>query len=66
MFRMLWLKNKWKELQAWAHCHKIACKRVHHGTHLCYFFLVGMHGPYHYAALALLVVGLALLIVDIE
>lgn len=70
MFRLMWivvwLRDKWDAISSFAHRHHIACKRLHHGTHLCYFFMVGMHGPYHYAALALLVLGIAMWVVKLE
>ncbi len=47
----------WKEAQDFAHRHHEACHRAHHGTHLAYFYMVASHGPYHIAAMALLILG---------
>jgi hypothetical protein len=66
MWIVVWLKEQFSRVCIFGHCHKKALKHAHHGTHLSYFFMVGMHGPYHYAALALFVLVLALWVMDVE
>lgn len=48
------------------HRHADAWKRAHHATHLAYFAAVASHGPYHIAALALLVLGIVFWLAHVE
>lgn len=56
----------WKCAQEFAHNHHTAFHRTHHATHLCYFFTVATHGPYHIAAMALLVLGIVFWLFKLE
>ncbi len=46
--------------------HATAWKHAHNATHLAYFATVASHGPYHYAALALLVLGIVFWLAHVE
>jgi hypothetical protein len=65
-YLILWLTHRWAACQNFAHIHHMAFKRTHHATHLAYFSMVASHGPYHIAALALLVMGIAFWLVKLE
>lgn len=60
------MRALFKRLRCHVQRHSDAWKHAHNATHLCYFGLVATHGPYHYAALALLVLGLAFYITRLE
>jgi hypothetical protein len=60
------VKKHIKKMEEFCHRHHIACKRLHHGTHMAYFGLVAVHGPYHMAAFVLLVLGLLFWLVKLE
>lgn len=47
----------WHIVEAWAHKHRKTVKHAHHGSHFAYLGMVAMHGPYHLAAMALLVIS---------
>lgn len=65
-YLFLWVKNKMAQCSYFMHCHHKAVKRTHHATHLCYFFAVTTHGPYHIVALGLLILGIVFLVFDID
>lgn len=55
---ILRLRAAWNSVQAYVHVHEVLFHRTHNITHLSYFTMVAAHGPYHYAALALLILGI--------
>lgn len=55
---ILRLKASWTAVQAYVQKHEKLFHRTHNVTHLSYFTMVATHGPYHYAALALLILGI--------
>jgi len=65
-YTIAWIKDRWEQCQHFAHNHHMAFKRTHHATHLAYFSMVASHGPYHIAALALLVMGIVFWLVRLE
>lgn len=62
----MWVVDKWASMKEFAHRHHVACHHAHNGTHLCYFYWVATHGPYHIAAMALLVLGVVFWMFKVE
>lgn len=50
------IANWWKVVQQHAHVHHKLYHGCHHASHVSYLALVATHGPYHVAALGMLVV----------
>ncbi len=46
----------WQTASIHAHKHHRVYHRAHEGTHVAYLAMVAMHGPYNYAAAAMLIV----------
>jgi hypothetical protein len=52
------IKNIWHHIQDYVHRHEKAFHRTHNVTHLSYFAMVATHSAYHWAAAALLILGI--------
>ena len=59
-------QTAWTGVKEHAHAHEKQYAKVHHCTHLGYFGMIVTHGPYHYAALACLVLGLIAMVLHME
>lgn len=55
-----------ERMEEWCHLHRVAVKRLHGGVHLSYFALVMSHGPYHWPAAILFVIGLVAMMLHLE
>lgn len=60
------MRELYRKCQRWACAHHKAFRYTHHSTHLTYLGLVVAHGPYTYAAGALLLLSLVMLILHME
>jgi hypothetical protein len=52
------IKLLWSRVQHCVHSHEKAFHRTHSVTHLSYFAMVATHSAYHWAAAALLILGI--------
>lgn len=60
------IKQKWHAAQAWVHKHEKVFHHAHNVTHLSYFSMVATHGPYHWAAAVLLILGIVGWVLHVE
>jgi hypothetical protein len=60
------IKAIWRAMQSFAHSHEKIFHHAHNTTHLAYFSMVAAHGPYHWAAAVLLILGILSWILHVE